>query len=52
MARQEDGRLILEKPENIRQRLKTRFAHIQKSISLTDELIAERRRNAPPHILD
>lgn len=43
IAHMEEGRLILEKAETIKQRLKTRFAHLPKTTSLADELIAERR---------
>lgn len=46
IARMEDGRLILEKPETIRQRLKTRFDHLPPTTSLAEELIAERREEA------
>lgn len=44
IAREEEGRLILEKPEAIEQRLKAQFAHVERS--LADELIAERRSAA------
>jgi len=43
VARQELGRLVLEKPERIRQRLKQRFAQVPGERKLVDELIAERR---------
>lgn len=43
IARMEEGRLILEKAETIKQRLKTRFAQLPKTTSLADELITERR---------
>lgn len=46
IARMEDGRFILEKPETIRRRLKTRFAHLPRTTSLAEELIAERREEA------
>ena len=46
IAREEDGRLVLEKRETIERRLKARFAHIPKERSLVDELIAERREAA------
>jgi hypothetical protein len=39
----EEGRLILEKKETIKQRLKARFAHLLPTASLAEELIAERR---------
>ena len=44
IARVENGRLILEKRENIRERLKARFAGVSAELSLADELIADRRR--------
>lgn len=43
VARDEAGRLVLEKPETIKQRLKARFALVPQDRSLADELIAERR---------
>ena len=43
IVRLEDDRLILEKPETIKHRLKARFAHVPKGRSLADELISERR---------
>lgn len=46
VAREEAGRLVLEKPEAIKQKLKARFAQIPKNRSLVDELIAERREAA------
>lgn len=46
IARVENGRLILEKRENIRERLKARFSGIPAEVSLADELIADRRREA------
>ena len=46
MAREEAGRLVLEKPETIKQRLKERFAQVPQERSLVDELIAERREAA------
>ncbi len=46
IARMEDGRLILEKAETIKQRLKSRFAHLPQTTSLSEELIAERREEA------
>ena len=42
VARVEEGRLVLEKAENIKQRLKQRFAHL-KGQGVVDDLIAERR---------
>ncbi len=46
IARLEDGRLVLEKQETVQCRLKTRFSHVRKGTSLTDELIAQRREEA------
>ena len=43
VARSEAGRLILEKQETIKRRLKARFSQLPKGTSLADELIAERR---------
>lgn len=46
IARMEEGRLILEKPETIKKRLKRRFAQVPPVTSLSAELIAERRKEA------
>lgn len=46
IARTEDGRLVLEKPETIKLRLKSRFSQLPKDRSLALELIAERREEA------
>ncbi|MGH8572259.1 MAG: AbrB/MazE/SpoVT family DNA-binding domain-containing protein [Gammaproteobacteria bacterium] len=46
VARLEDGRLILEKREAIRRRLKDRFVRLPAGKSLASELLAERRREA------
>ncbi|MCM0590217.1 MAG: AbrB/MazE/SpoVT family DNA-binding domain-containing protein [Gloeotrichia echinulata IR180] len=46
IARQEEGRLVLEKPETIKLRLKARFSQVPKDRSLADELITERREEA------
>ena len=46
VAHEEAGRLVLEKPETIKQRLKARFAQVPNDRSLVDELIAERREEA------
>lgn len=43
VARQEQGRLVLEKPETIKQRLHSRFARVPADRRLVDELLAERR---------
>jgi hypothetical protein len=42
----EDDRLILEKREEVLQRLRRQFAGIPQSVDLADELIAERRAAA------
>jgi bifunctional DNA-binding transcriptional regulator/antitoxin component of YhaV-PrlF toxin-antitoxin module len=46
VARLEDDRLILEKPAQIMQRVKSRFASLHGQASLADELMAERHREA------
>jgi AbrB family looped-hinge helix DNA binding protein len=46
VARQEADRLVLEKPEQIKQRLKARFARVPLERRLVDELIAERREES------
>lgn len=46
VAREEAGRLVLEKLAVVKQRLKARFAQVPKDRSLVDELIAERREAA------
>ncbi len=46
IARIEEGSLVLEKAETVKKRLKNRFAHVPKSVSLAEELIAERREEA------
>ena len=46
VAREEAGRLVLEKQETIKQRLKERFTQVPIDCSLVDELIAERREDA------
>ena len=43
VARPEAGRLILEKQETIKRRLKARFSQLPQETSLAAELIAERR---------
>jgi AbrB family looped-hinge helix DNA binding protein len=52
IAHEEAGRLILEKEETIKQRLKGRFAHISKDRNLADELIAERREAAREEMVE
>ena len=51
VVREESGRLVLEKPETIEQRLKARFNKLPKERSLADELIAERREAAKKEML-
>ena len=46
IARQEEGRLVLEKTETIKLRVKARFSQVPNDTSLVDELIAERREEA------
>ena len=46
VARQEQGRLVLEKPETIKERLRARFAKVPADRQLVDELLAERRLEA------
>lgn len=51
IARMEDGRLILEKAETIKQRLKSRFSQLSPgTTNLAEELIAERREEAKREI--
>ncbi len=46
VVRFKDGRLVSEKRETIKCRLKTRFARLPKETSLASELLAERREEA------
>ncbi len=46
IARVEDGRLILQSREAALEDLQRLFDHIPREVSLVDELIAERRREA------
>lgn len=46
IAREEKGRIILEKRSTIKQRLKARFHQVSQQRSLADELIAERHEAA------
>jgi hypothetical protein len=43
MARQEADRLVLQKLDRVKKRLKARFAQVRVERALVDELIAERR---------
>ena len=46
IARIENNQLVLEKPDNLIARLKSRFASVPAKVQLADELIAQRRRDA------
>jgi AbrB family looped-hinge helix DNA binding protein len=46
IARIEDGRLVLERREQIIARIRAHFASVPADVSLADELIAERRAEA------
>jgi len=46
LAREKDGQLVLEKPDQVLERLKKTFANVPADVSLADELIAERREEA------
>ena len=46
VARAEDGRVVLEKRENVLDRVRRRFERVPSEISLVDELISERREEA------
>ena len=46
LARMEDGRLVLETPEQVLSRLYARFEMVPPGVSLADELIADRREAA------
>jgi AbrB family looped-hinge helix DNA binding protein len=46
VIRAEDGRVIIEKREQIPERLRNWFSHIPADVSLVDELIAVRRAEA------
>ena len=43
LIRVEDGRLVLEKREQVLERVQSWFAHVPPEVSLVDELTAERR---------
>lgn len=43
-------RLMLEKPEQILERLKNTFSNVPAEVSLADELIAERRGQASSEV--
>lgn len=46
LAHVDEGRIVLEKAESVKRRLKGRFAVLGKKVSLADELIADRRAEA------
>ena len=46
LAREKDGQLVLEKRDQVLERLKTTFDNVPSDVSLVDELIAERREEA------
>lgn len=46
VARKVGESLVLERREAIEKRLKDRFRHVPKEVSLVDELIVERRKAA------
>jgi len=46
VARVEDGRLVLERREDVVRRLKARFSHVPAGRVLSEELIFERREEA------
>ncbi|MEX0630213.1 MAG: AbrB/MazE/SpoVT family DNA-binding domain-containing protein [Chloroflexota bacterium] len=46
VARVEDDRLVLERRETVLRRLQSLFGAIPEGVSLADELVAERRREA------
>jgi AbrB family looped-hinge helix DNA binding protein len=46
VASVQDGRLVLESREAVLRRLRRRFGKVSREVSLVDELIADRRREA------
>ena len=52
VVRQDGESIVLERREAVEKRLKARFAHIPKEVSLVDELIAERRAEAEKEALE
>ncbi len=46
VARKVGDSLVLERRETVERRLRERFKHIPREVSLVDELIAERRAEA------
>jgi AbrB family looped-hinge helix DNA binding protein len=52
IARKVGDSLVLEKREVIIKRLQDRFSHIPRDVSLADELIGERRKDAAREALE
>lgn len=52
VAREEAGRLVLEKQAMVKQRLKSRFVGVPKDRSLAGELIAERREESKREVAE
>lgn len=46
LARTEGDSLVLERRESVEKRLRDRFRHVPAAVSLSEELIAERRLEA------
>lgn len=46
IARQEDGRLVLERREDALRRLRARFKDVPRNVDLAGELLADRREDA------
>lgn len=46
VARAEDGRLVLERREDVLRRLRARFGSVPRDVDLAGELLAERREEA------
>ena len=46
VARVEEGRVVLEKRENVLKRVRARFAHVPAGTDLSEELLRERREEA------
>jgi len=46
VATAEEDRLVMERPEAALQRLRDRFRHLPRDVSLADEVMAERQKEA------
>lgn len=46
VARLEEGRIVLEKREEVLARVRRRFEKVPREVSLADELVSERREEA------